>query len=174
MWYYRLFVLHFFITIFAVCKQWFVCVFNIYTCKVTKYFATMQENVQNISPIKSRILQFVDTLNISKRAFYAKIGVSRGTLESKTGITESVITKFIAEYPDLSAEWLLRGTGDMFLSSGPGQQVNAHQNNGTINATNYASAAADECRRLAEENKFLREELANKQRLIDYFTTQKN
>ena len=84
------------------------------------------------------------------------------------------MVKILAEIPDLSAEWLLRGTGDMFINSGPGQQVNANQNSGTINATNYASAAADECRRLAEENKFLREELANKQRLIDYFTTQKN
>ena len=59
----------------------------------------MQEKKQNISPIKQRILQFVDTLGISKREFYTQIGVSRGTLESKTGITEEIITKFITTYP---------------------------------------------------------------------------
>ena len=73
----------------------------------------MQEKEQRISPIKQRILQFADNLNISKREFYAKIGVSRGTLESKTGITEDVLAKFIATFPDVSIEWLMQGKGRM-------------------------------------------------------------
>ena len=72
----------------------------------------MQEKEQKISPIKERILQFADSLGISKREFYAKIGVSRGTLESKTGITEDVLAKFIAAYPNISIEWLLTGDGN--------------------------------------------------------------
>ena len=72
----------------------------------------MQEKMQKISPIKQRILQFAESLGISKREFYAKIGVSRGTLESKTGITEDVLAKFIAAYPDISIEWLLTGNGN--------------------------------------------------------------
>ena len=58
-------------------------------------------------------MSFAGTLGISKRDFYAKIGVSRGTLESKTGITEDVITKFFATYPQVSIEWLMTGEGDM-------------------------------------------------------------
>ena len=73
----------------------------------------MQKITQNISPIKSRILQFAGTLNISKRGFYEKIGVSRGTLESKTGITEDVMAKFMAAYKEVSPEWLLTGHGSM-------------------------------------------------------------
>lgn len=73
----------------------------------------MQGNGQKISPIKQRILQFAKTLNISKRSFYEKIGVSRGTLESNTGITEDVVVKFIATYPQVSLEWLIRGEGEM-------------------------------------------------------------
>lgn len=73
----------------------------------------MQEKEQKISPIKQRILHFADTLGISKREFYTQIGVSRGTLESKTGITEDVITKFIATYPSISTEWLMTGRGEM-------------------------------------------------------------
>lgn len=82
-------------------------------CKVAKDFANMQEKEQKISPIKQRILQFADTLNISKREFYTKIGVSRGTLESKTGITEDVLAKFIAVFPDVSIDWLMQGKGQM-------------------------------------------------------------
>lgn len=77
----------------------------------------MQEKKQNISPIKQRILFFAGTLGISKRDFYAKIGVSRGTLESKTGITEDVITKFFATYPEVSIEWLMTGEGEMLKNS---------------------------------------------------------
>lgn len=126
---------------------------------------------------KEKILQVLEIKKIKKENFFKSLGVTYGNFtgdNKKTPIKSDILTKILAEIPDLSAEWLLRGTGDMFINSGLGQQVNANQNSGTINATNYASAAADEYRRLAEENKFLREELANKQRLIDYFTTQKN
>lgn len=58
-------------------------------------------------------MQFAGTLGISKRDFYTKIGVSRGTLESKTGITEDVMAKFIATFPDINYEWLLSGRGPM-------------------------------------------------------------
>lgn len=77
----------------------------------------MQGKEQNISPIKQRILFFAGTLGISKRDFYAKIGVSRGTLESKTGITEDVVTKFFATYPEVSVEWLMIGEGEMLKNS---------------------------------------------------------
>lgn len=77
----------------------------------------MQIKEQNISPIKQRILTFADTLGMSKRNFYTTIGVSRGTLESKTGITEDVMAKFIAAYPQVSIEWLLTGSGHMLKSS---------------------------------------------------------
>ena len=35
----------------------------------------MQSNMQNISPIKQRILQFVANLGISKREFYSLTGI---------------------------------------------------------------------------------------------------
>lgn len=86
-------------------------------CKVTKHFDTMQEKEQNISPVKRRILEFARSLGCSKRDFYKKIGVSRGTLESKTGITEDVLAKFIATFPEVSIKWLWSGEGPMYLSA---------------------------------------------------------
>ena len=73
----------------------------------------MQEKEQKISPIKERILQFVDTLGISKRDFYKIIDVSRDTLESKTGITEDVLAKFIAKSPEVNLNWLISCVGQM-------------------------------------------------------------
>jgi transcriptional regulator with XRE-family HTH domain len=66
--------------------------------------------------IKQRILQFVDSLEISKRNFYEKTGISRGTLEGATGITDDTITKFITNYTNVNLVWLLTGDGDMLLS----------------------------------------------------------
>ncbi len=80
----------------------------------------MQDKSQYISPIKQRILSFASTLGISKRDFYSTIGVSRGTLESRTGITEDIISRFIAVYPEVSVEWLMKGSGAMLLPDSEG------------------------------------------------------
>ena len=79
----------------------------------------MQTKEQKISPIKQRILQFCATLGISKRDFYSKIGVSRGTLESSTGITEDVMAKFIATYSEINISWLITGEGTMLKNDAP-------------------------------------------------------
>ena len=73
----------------------------------------MQEKKQNISPIKSRILEFIAAIGISKREFYEKTGISRGTLESNTSITENIITKFFATYKNVNPMWILTGEGTM-------------------------------------------------------------
>ena len=69
--------------------------------------------MQNISPIKQRILQFVDSLGISKRDFYSKTGISRGTLESNTGITEDTLAKLFTTYTDLNPNWVFTGSGSI-------------------------------------------------------------
>lgn len=56
-------------------------------------------------------MYFINTLGISKRDFYLKTGISRGTLESPTGITEETITKIFAIYPDINPSWLIKGEG---------------------------------------------------------------
>ena len=82
--------------------------------KDTKDFVIYNRKMQKISPIKERILKFADTLDISRREFYKKTGISRGTLESSTGITEDTLAKFIAAFGELSPEWILTGNGEMY------------------------------------------------------------
>lgn len=92
-----------------------------------KTFRHMQEKIQKISPIKQRILQFIDTLGISKRDFYAKTGISRGTLESATGITEDTIAKVFATYSNLSQSWIFLNQGEMLINQNK-EEINAHLN----------------------------------------------
>ena len=111
----------------------------------------MDKKEQKISPIKQRILQFADNLGISKREFYTKIGVSRGTLEANTGITEDVLAKFIAIYPEVSVIWLVTGEGEMLkrkvqdqLVSPSSQCLQSTENQCKDNENNPMMAEASE------------------------------
>ena len=63
-------------------------------------------------------MQFAESLRVSKRDFYRKTGISRGTLENNTGITEDILAKFIATFPEISIEWLITGRGEMLRAVG--------------------------------------------------------
>ena len=106
----------------------------------------MQEKEQKISPIKQRILLFVKKLDISKREFYAKIEVSRGTLESKTGITEDVICRFLKAYPEVNVDWLITGEGDMCKT----KDFATHENVSIPDLISQLKEQAEEIGRLKE------------------------
>lgn len=74
----------------------------------------MQEKRQKKSPIKQRILQFAEKYCDSKRVFYAKTGISRGTLESPTGITEETLVKFFTTFKEVNPIYFLTGEGEIF------------------------------------------------------------
>lgn len=73
----------------------------------------MQENVQEKSPIKRKILTFLSEMGISQYDFYRKTGITRGILSQNNGISEENIARFLAAYPQISTEWLLTGRGNM-------------------------------------------------------------
>lgn len=73
----------------------------------------MQENKQEKSPIKQKILHFLTKKGISQYEFYKNTGVTRGVLTQNNGISEDNISRFLAYYPEVSAEWLLTGEGEM-------------------------------------------------------------
>lgn len=94
--------------------------------------------MQKKSPIKQNILYFADSLNISRREFYKKIDVSRGTLESKSGITEEILSKFIATFPEINLQWLILGEGEMY-------QVNKLNNTPLYNKTEIEQKTCEKC-----------------------------
>lgn len=69
--------------------------------------------MQQISPIKKRILQVLDFKRVSRYKFYKESGITRGVLDKKSGISEDNVAKFIAYFDDISIEWLMTGKGGM-------------------------------------------------------------
>lgn len=76
----------------------------------------MQENKQEKSPIKQRILQYLGENRISMYDCYAKTGITRGILGQNNGISEDNLARFLAYYTEVNTEWLVTGRGSMLRS----------------------------------------------------------
>ena len=73
----------------------------------------MQENKQEKSPIKQKILLYLGKKGISDYEFYKKSGTTRGILSQNNGISEDNLARFLAYAPDVNEKWLLTGEGSM-------------------------------------------------------------
>ena len=75
---------------------------------------------------KSRLLKFVDSLDMSQRAFEETCKLTQGTISSikVKGPSVDVLTKISSAFPNLSMDWLVSGQGEMVR----GQK---QKNNGT-------------------------------------------
>lgn len=66
----------------------------------------------------SRIKQLVSQLGSSTRAFAIKCGLRQNTLSNQlNGMRElslQTVTAILNSFPEVSAEWLMRGDGEMF------------------------------------------------------------
>lgn len=71
---------------------------------------------KNISKIKKRILEHLDTIEMSKRKFYRITGISNGVLDKISGLTEDNIEKYLQNFPEINPNWLITGEGNMLLS----------------------------------------------------------
>lgn len=70
--------------------------------------------------VLERLKEYIDSQGITVAAFEKEAGLSnasfRKTLQSGKGIGSDKLEKILTIYPDLSAEWLLRGEGLMLNS----------------------------------------------------------
>lgn len=78
------------------------------------------------SDVLQRVTLIISTYNLSKKAFSDKIGMEQTTVNNqiigKRGISIDLILNTLKSFPDLSAEWLMRGEGPM-LRPDPSQSV---------------------------------------------------
>lgn len=69
----------------------------------------------------NRIKEFIDYKGINVSAFERKAGFSNGAfasqLKNKRSIGIDKLENILNEFPELSSEWVLRGKGDMVISS---------------------------------------------------------
>ena len=108
----------------------------------------MQEKERNISPVKERIKQYVDTLSISMNEFYAKTGMSRGTLSNSSGLTVDLLIKFFAVYPKVNPEWIVMGTGLMLKKEEMDHELGEDERRDVVEEPkgSYQSRKTDVCR----------------------------
>lgn len=70
--------------------------------------------------IKERILSFLESQGIKKVDFFEATGIQSSNFKGKNMSSQpggDMIVRVLTIYPNLSAEWLLRGEGDMLKSS---------------------------------------------------------
>lgn len=83
--------------------------------------------VKIYSPIKSRVVQFIERQKIKKEEFYLKTSIGSGNFKGKNAESElggENIVKILTNYSDLNPEWLLTGKGNMINKPVPGTTAN--------------------------------------------------
>lgn len=70
--------------------------------------------------MKDRIKQIVEHFNLSTRAFALRCGLKQNTLNNQVNgvyaITLATVEAILNTFPEVSAAWLLSGTGEMLTS----------------------------------------------------------
>lgn len=69
---------------------------------------------------RQRILYFIENQHIESKSFLQKTGLKKGFVDKShqnSGATDIHISKILENYPELSAEWLLTGKGNMLKES---------------------------------------------------------
>lgn len=69
--------------------------------------------------VKDNIYLYLNTKDISPTKAERELGWSVGALTKANSITSDRLKEFILFYTDLSAEWLLRGEGEMLKTNTP-------------------------------------------------------
>lgn len=78
--------------------------------------------------INQRIREFINSLGVNDNQFAKSIGITQSVIASmfsrNTEPSSKVIVSILNAYANLSAEWLMRGEGDM-LKSNETEKVNS-------------------------------------------------
>lgn len=110
-----------------------------------------------INDVKSRILEFVNYKNISRRQFLITCGFSESYFNNiSKGLSYDAIDKIKNAYPELRMPWLVLGDGDMLSSSSLSHPLDPNKEQ------EYKSIIKDleaEINQLKGENRILREQI---------------
>lgn len=71
------------------------------------------------STVSQRIKEYVDVKHISLNALAKTLNMNQSTVlrqvKGEQTLSSTLVENFLIAYPEVSAEWLLRGCGDMVL-----------------------------------------------------------
>lgn len=101
--------------------------------------------------VKERIQQYLDYKKIKVTQFEVSIGASSGYWRKTKSVSANIVSQIAGVYSDISAEWLLRGKGEMIISTISGNPSLIEELKAEIN-------------QLKGENRILREQMNLKER----------
>ena len=122
----------------------------------------------NNNTINGRIREIILSAGITDSAFAKRIGVTQSVIASMfqrgTEPSAKVLTSILLTYEDISAEWLLRGKGQMLLSEVT-PDPNIEQMKRLVDTITTLQGIITE---QTKTNQLLTEELKKSQRRTDY------
>lgn len=72
--------------------------------------------------VKQKIQQYLDYKGIKTNRFEKEVGLSNGYWRKTNSVSANAVAEILRVYSDLSAEWILRGEGEM-LRTVPGTKI---------------------------------------------------
>lgn len=109
--------------------------------------------------IKERILYYLDSKGISMNKAALECGLSASYFRNTNSYSAEAVAKLMEKYSDLSAEWVMRGKGDMLdLKIQIGQTSVGKNNTGTITTTAFSNAQNEIIKRLMDELSAIRKQ----------------
>lgn len=103
----------------------------------------MQEKMQKKLIVKKNISKVIEIKGISKYEFYKITGITRGILDQDNGISEENITRFLAYFTDIDANWLITGIGEMYRNNGENSSNLSDENTTNDNTSRLITILQD-------------------------------
>ncbi|WP_413532748.1 hypothetical protein [Empedobacter brevis] len=126
--------------------------------------------MREISFLKEKILQYIESKSVTKYEFYQKTGISNGVLSQKSGLSEDNLLRFLSYYKDVNPEWLLTGKGSMLKEDAVNKVNQSITGDGNIQSGNNTSITGDCKEKVQELQKQLKEkdkEIERQKKQID-------
>lgn len=129
-----------------------------------------------------RIKDIIDFYRLSNAKFAVEIGISVNTLnnylQGKNKVSLAVVEAILEAFPEVSAEWLIRGKGAMIISDQePQKQPEVQNGDGIVvknvgKATNIGGGGVNEIleafyKHNSEQTKAMRQEIENLHQIIN-------
>lgn len=116
--------------------------------------------------IKERILYYLEAKGISRNKAALECGLSASYFKNTNSYSAEAVAKLMAKYTELSAEWVMRGKGNMIGPEIHDVQNSIASGNGSVAGNNNVVVNDDSSLVLHERVKMLEMLLEEKERLI--------
>lgn len=123
-----------------------------------------------VTDITKRVKRLINELDLNEKSISERINIPQTTLNSSIkstrGVSLNVISLILDNFPNVSAEWLLRGEGDIFRHKECSTIANQHvsgNNSGAI----ISNVAGNNTSSSSDKDTLIKELMDRNQQLMD-------